>query len=197
MVQFDSLGRTLFILCALRTLSEAAAPRIDSPTETIAKFYECLLGTAPSDKTDRLFSEPAVFAALLPGAGQDALRDPNAATALIWSYFRQHKKIFLFKGIQEGETPRRARLSYCFIGFSDAAAFFDGALFVGLSAPLSMRGREGVFKEIFFPLERNNGPTGPKYLIDPAGIQVNGILLDPSRRYDRRNSLYDQLGFSD
>ena len=61
-----------------------------------------------------------------------------------------------------------------------------------LSQTLSAGGREGLWKQVTFVLER--GDTSNKYSIAVGATTVNGILLDPVGYFDPSSDLYEILG---
>lgn len=174
-----------------------AEQRIQTPEQLLVAFYANLLSDKPVEDIPQIFVESTALAPALPGAVSNVAQNSKAATAAVWKYFRANKSLFLFPAIEAAQTTRKARLSYIFTTFVDATTFFDGAFCVELNAPLSKGGKEGVFKQVLFPLEKNTGPTGPRYLINVTSIRINGVLLDPAMEFDRSGNLYQQLGIAD
>lgn len=184
--------RNAFLLWVLLCISvgtplPAADRAADSPAELLRLFYAALMSD-DSQVGPNLFDESAAFFEM-------SVVEPEAAmTAKLWRFLRRNREAFLFRGIPPHETVDRARMTYVFTAFSCAATFFDGLFCVGLMAPASPAGKEGVLKEIIFGLQRNPKASGPRYLIDPNGIRINGVNLDPLGKCDRREELYRLIG---
>lgn len=203
MAQSSSIMWTRFIpLCLgclammVPILSVKADERILTPERLLAVFYENLLSDKLPEEKPQIFAEPTTIASMLPGSKGDVTTNMHVATSAVWKYFQDNKHVFLFPTYEPAQTMKKAHVGYYFTAFPSTATFFDGIFYIVLSAPLSKGGREGVAKEIYFPLERNDGPTGPRYLINVNSILVNGALLDPLKEFDRSGNLYQQLGIA-
>jgi hypothetical protein len=191
------MARRCLILLALATMVACKAnddQSLETPRQLLAVFYTCLLSGAPIEELPPILSHTTTLASALPGAPQRVFNDERLATVEVWKYLRAITNHFLFPDIAPLETVRRARLVYVFTTFANAATFFDGMFCVELMAPVSLRGREGVTKQVRFRLEKNNRATGPPYAVDVSGIGINGVLLDPAMEYDRSRDLYELLG---
>jgi hypothetical protein len=172
-----------------------AEGRIETPQQLVTSFYETLLAEVLTSEVPEIFSESATIASALKLPSLEGVQDNVQATKDVWQYFRANKNLFLFNGVEPSQTLKKCRLNYCFVAFSNPSTFFDGIFCVELTAPLSTGGKEGVYKQIRLPLKKNDAPTGPRYLIQVSMITVNGVMIDPSREFDRKGNLYQQLGF--
>jgi len=189
-----SLSMVLLIWVAFLLPILGATEEIKTPEQLIAEFYRHLLSEEPTSQLPQIFSEPTTFASALKLPNLEGVQDKAKATEMVWNYFRENKKLFLFSKLDPLKPIKKARLNYVFMAFQNPATFFDGIFCVELIAPLSEGGKEGVYKQIRFPLEKNTGPTGPRYLIQETAITVNGILIDLTGESNRTGNLYQQLG---
>lgn len=168
---------------------------VETPQQLIALFYENLFSEVPPSKLPELFAEPKSFASALKYPSIEGVMDEAEASRAVWEYFRMNKRLFSFDGIEESKTVTKGRLNYCFIAFSNPSTFFDGIFCVELTAPLTKGGKDGVFKQIRFPLRKKDNPSGPRFLIEESMISINGVTIDPTHEYERTGNLYQQFGF--
>jgi hypothetical protein len=186
----------LILLLLTQAASYGEVSRTGTPEDLINLFYEYLLAEIPPMQCPEIFYEPETFVAAIPEKFKAQQNSKLSDTAIIWEYLRQNKQLFLFSYITPAETTQRTRLNYLFSAFPKGSIFFEGRLSVVLIAPLSKNGKEGIIKEIAFPLERNDISFQNRYLLNLISLKVNGILLDPAALHDRTGDLYQQLGFT-
>ena len=175
----------------------AAEVQLETPKQLLEVFYEELLSDKPLAELPQIFAEPTTFASALKRPNQEGVSDKRTATIAVWEYFRANKNALLFVGIDPSQTVKKCSLGYSFIAFSNSATFFDGIFCVELVAPLSKGGKEGVYKQIRFPLLKNSGVTSPRYLIQESMITINGVIFGPSEDFTRTENLYEQLGIKE
>ncbi|HEY5891932.1 MAG TPA: hypothetical protein VIT91_01760 [Chthoniobacterales bacterium] len=174
-----------------------AEESIETPEQVLSSFYVHLLSDVTTKELPCLFADPTVFASALKWPDLKGVTDEAVANQAVWDYFRANRSLFLFDGIEPSQTVKKAGLSYCFVAFPHPATFFDGIFCIELIAPLSKGGgKDGVLKQIRFPLKKNEGPSGPGYLIEASMIAINGAGIDPSKEFDRTESFYRRLGFT-
>jgi len=150
--------------------------------DVVRQFYSFLLGDQPPEKGPALFAEPGVFL-----TGKRTQGEGKADTARLWSWMRSKKATFAFSGLSSADDFARLGLRRIFrVNPKEPPAFIGVTVF----ATLFPRGRDGIFKEVFFPLESR----GASLLINPSAITVNGILLDPAGEFQRQDPLYESLG---
>lgn len=191
-----SLGMLLLVWVALLHPLFGAGEEIETPEQLLMEFYGHLLSEKSTSELPQLFVEPTTFASALTWPNQEGVvKCKAAATKAVWEYLRKNKNLFLFSGTDPLQTVQKTRLNYTFRGFRNAATFFDGLFCVELIAPLSRGGKEGVYKQIRFPLKKNDDPLGPRYLIQESMITINGVILDLPKEFERTGNLYQQLGF--
>ncbi len=169
--------------------------QVETPEAFLKIFYDNLLGDFPVTKCPEIFVNPESIAIDLPGPRKGSLKNKMSPSALIWEYLRDNKQLFLFSNMNPKETLQKAHVYYLFTGFPRGGNFFEGSLSIVLAAPLSKNGREGVLKEIVFPLEKQENSYVRRYLLRMMTVRVNGVFLDPWSRFDRSGNLYLQLGF--
>jgi len=186
----------LFVLVVVYFCAWAGAAEIqlETPEQLLEVFYDGLLSDKPLTELPQIFAEPTTFASALKWPNQDGVSDKRTATMAVWEYFRANKKALLFAGIDPSQTVKKCSLGYSFVTFSNSATFFDGIFCVELMAPLTKSGKEGVYKQIRFPLLKNSGMTSPRYLVQESMITINGVIFGPSGDFTRTGNLYDQLG---
>jgi hypothetical protein len=176
----QAVVRGILILLLLQSLV-GATERIETPQELVSAFYENLLSEKEPAELPNLFAEPATMASALMFPDEESPADEAQATEQVWRYLRSHKRLFLFDGVEPSQTLKKTRLNYVFIAFADPSTFFDGILCAEVSGVLSSRNNSGIYKQVRFPLKRDESATGPRYLIRESMITINGVLIQPLR----------------
>ena len=175
---------------AARALGQDAA-KTASPEQTVRIFYEALYSNQPVKDCPKIFYEANVLAGALPTRYQNN----GDGSAAVWAFFRDHKNALGFGGPDPLIRAQRARLGYLFTSYRDGAPFFEGGFSIVAMHTISPGGKEGIWKEVVFPMQKS-GPAGPPYLIDPIGIKINGVVLaTSSSEFSRSDDLWRLLGF--
>lgn len=169
---------------------------LTTPHQILEAFYNNLFSERQPEQLPALFEDAESFALSLNWPTWPAPKlDEAAATAHVWRYLRDNRELFRFDGLAPEETVRKAALSYCFVGISDPGTFFQAGFCLELSRGIVRPVRIGTFKQIRFPLCKNERPHGPRYLVCATAISINGVSLDTAGQFDRSGNLYQQLGF--
>jgi len=173
----------LTILCGVPGEPARLDGQRSQPEEVVRQFYSFLLSDEPPEHGPALFSEPSLFL-----TGRITQGNDRAETARLWTWMRSRKAAFSFwnltvdtdfdllgvrriYGVDRGDKTER------FIGVTVFSTLFP-------------RGKDGIWKEVFFPLESRDD----RNLINAVAITVNGICFDPRGDLSRKAPLYESLG---
>lgn len=204
----ELLGRKIILSLSCVTIcfllfcqfSLADSRRAETPLDLIQIFYDDLLSNKDVSECADVFVDSKSYALDIrekPKQGEGVLSD----TALIWKYLRQNKNLFLFSHISPAQTLQSAKIGYLFVPYkfnNKTSLFFDGNMSIIIFAPLSEMGKDGIMKEIMFPIMRGNGADRHRYLLNLSAIRINGIYLiylDPLFELKKVKNLIEMLGF--
>lgn len=183
-------------LIGWETTAASEEAKVEQPIAVIKSFYDGLKSDA------KIHDLPEIFSGISDLAPD--LRSANAAeysgltdVEVIWAFLRAHREAFLFEGIRPEKTLEKARIGYVFFSFSSPETFFDGGFGVEISLPLSKKAKEGVYKQVTFPMQKVESSSGVGYKLDVVSIRINGALLDFSGEFDRRSDLWKLIGLRD
>jgi hypothetical protein len=181
------------------TLSAAAFGQCTnrSPVHVVEVFYENLCSDKPVAECQKIFHDPDILARVILNDRMGTNTITNAS-AVVWSYFRQHKEVFCFgAGYPQSQV---GRCRYLFPASSDGAPFFDRGFSIVIFGKPSPHDKSGIFKELAFPMEKapllSEIDANVGYLVDPCGITVNGAFLDYGNEFDRSTNLWNLLNLN-
>jgi len=102
--------------------------------------------------------------------------------------------VFRLPGVHSAADVPGIRLRYV-VQSLDSKTWHDSpGIAIKTFGMLRPGGKEGVFKEVLFPLE-SAADAATVFRINLPGIRVNGVGLDPDESRDRSGNLYELLGF--
>jgi hypothetical protein len=165
----------------------------NAASQTVRAFYEQLLVEQCSPQCTELLTGTAIFLDAIPQESRSRFH-AQAPTDAVWEYLRQHKDIFMLAGIRGVADVPDIRLRYVARSLDERSWKEPGSLGVVAFHALRIGGTEGVFKEVYFPLE-SASDSRSGFRVNLPGIRVNGIGLDPEESRDRSRNLYELLGF--
>jgi hypothetical protein len=115
----------------------------------------------------------------------------------IWSYIRSNREIFITRSnlIKETNFFKWSRKSVTYFNPHDLNKITDGQLYITIVHTLPGRNDSGVYKEIAFPIAKEE-KTGV-YKIAFGNIKINGILLNYESDLVRNFNILKTLGFKD
>ena len=178
------------IALVIAVQSSASAQQAATPTELLELFYATLTAHQIPAATPDIFHEDAYTVFLPYGAPLPKDATPER---FVWEHLRKFRAALLFAGISPEETVQNARMTYVFTGFPSSETFFHGKFYVELTGAVSPSGKEGVIKQIRFPVDLVTSGGNHRYLMRLPGITVNGICLDWGGEFDRSDDLYQVL----
>lgn len=116
-----------------------------------------------------------------------------------WHYLKGHWTMFITPryGSRDEKGKReffsKAAKSVTYFNIRDVKELTYGEMYLSLSSTTMGAGRDGIYKEVSFPIvcDQKKG----EYRIRFLGIKINGILIDPYREFiSREFDLLEKLG---
>jgi hypothetical protein len=165
--------------------------KVNAGMRLIEEFYMSLLTNNPIEQC------PAIFAPDSLGVAPDRQQE-KMNLCRKWEFLRENKKIFLTEPFENNEfyLPQDFfRKSRKVISFTNPTQgdYTSGHLYITLLSTVTSGCKDGVFKEISFPIAPVEGTDG--YKIEFFLIKINGALLDPYGEFQRDYDLWVRLGF--
>lgn len=194
----NSTARYFFVLIFSLILTSTSfaneTGQISSPEELIRVFYSTLASDKDVSKYPEIFFNPASFASVI--SEKYKKNKELSDSEVIWTFLKENQKLFLFQNLPPDKTLDLIRISYLFSNFPSNKLIFDGKLSVVLIGTMSKKGKDGIMKEITFPLEKTSGFAQHKYLINLDATRINGAYIEPNYSEFRRGEMFQMLGFT-
>ena len=181
----------LMLLCVFSSRAEQGVLidiKVKAGMRLVEKFYEALLTNSPVEQC------PAIFSPDSPDKQQDEIYLRRK-----WEFLRNNKKLFLTEPFENNEFYRpqdffqKSRKIVSFTNPTQGDHYTSGHLYITLLSTVTLGCRDGVFKEISFPIAPVEGTD--EYKIEFFLIKINGVLLNPYGEFQRNYDLWVRLGF--
>lgn len=148
----------------------------------VENFYSCLTSDSKQDFCSKIFTTTSYL--------------PKNEVDMIWKYSKKNKQLFVWKtnAINEADTFKWARKTISYYNPRNLDRICDGYLYISLVHTLSDRFYSGIYKEIAFPIVKDE--TSGEYKIEFRNIKINGIIIDFENEFVRDFDIIENLGFN-
>lgn len=187
-VNSRKLISTIFFLCLIFTSKFGVCSDCDNGTKAIKagyilvdNFYTCLTTDLKQDFCSKIF----INAPYLPKNQID----------LIWNYAKNNKQLFIIKSdtTKDKDFFKKTRKTISYFNPRNLDRISDGYLYITIVHTLPDRFYSGIYKEIAFPIVKDE-PSG-EYKIEFRNIKINGIIIDIDNEFVRDFDIVQNLGF--